>query len=277
MLALLALVLAAPPTLVHRRAERFTTEIELTVRADVPAAEVDAAFAAVLAECDRLDALVSEWRPDTAVSRLNRAAGGEAVPVPAELMGLLKTAVELGALTEGAFDPTFATLADLWRLKPAADFRPPDAAVVNARLSAVGIRHLILDEAAGTARLDDARTRLGLGGIAKGYAVERAVALLRARGLTDFCLRAGGELYCAGDKAPGVPWTVGVRDPTPPSPPAAITSASASTAACAITTSSTCAPASPPAACARSRSSRAGRPRPTPCPPASSCSASSAA
>ncbi|MCA9557745.1 MAG: FAD:protein FMN transferase [Myxococcales bacterium] len=213
MLALLAVVLAAPPALVHRRAERFTTEIELTVRADVPAAQVDAAFAAVLAECDRLDALVSEWRPDTAVSRLNRSAGGDAVAVPAELMGLLKTAVELAALTEGAFDPTFATLADLWRLKPAADFRPPDAAVVKARLPAVGFRHLILDEAAGTARLDDARTRIGLGGIAKGYAVERAVALLRARGLTDFCLRAGGELYCAGDKAPGVPWTVGVRDP----------------------------------------------------------------
>ena len=206
--------LAAPPPLVHHRAQRFTTEVDLTTLFGRPdAATVDAAFAQVLAELDRIDALVSEWRPDTVVSRINREAGGAPVAVPEELFDLLQRARGLAELTEGAFDPTFATLAHLWRLQPAADFRPPAAAAVTALLPAVGYAHLELDAKAHTARLSDARTRIGLGAIAKGYAVERAVALLRAAGVTDFCLRIGGELYCAGRKAPGAPWTVGVRDP----------------------------------------------------------------
>ncbi len=141
--------------------------------------------------------------------------GGGAVKVPDELFALLERGQALSELTGGAFDPTFATLADLWPLR-SPTFRPPDPAVVEARLPSVGYRHLTLDPTKRTARLDDPRTRLGLGAIAKGYAVERAAALLRGRGFASFCLRIGGELYCAGEKAPGRPWTVGVRDPRDP-------------------------------------------------------------
>ncbi|MEZ4464403.1 MAG: FAD:protein FMN transferase [bacterium] len=178
-----------------------------------PESQIDDAFATVLAEFDRIDALASEWRPDTPIARLN-AHAGEAVEVPDELFALLERTLGLCAVTEGGFDPTFKTLAALWPLKDPT-FRPPTAEQIAALLPAVGYAHLVLDPTARTARLTDARTRVGLGGIAKGYAVERAVAILRGAGLADFCLRVGGELYCAGDKR-GVPWQVGVRDPRDP-------------------------------------------------------------
>lgn len=201
----------APPRLVTRSAERFTTEVLLTaVAGQVSPAALDAAFAAVLAEFDRLDALLSEWRPDTPISRLN-AAGGRPVPVPAEALALLQIALDLAAVTQGGFDPTFATLAGLWRFDGTTP--RPTAEQIAARLPAVGYRHLRLDAAAGTAQLTDPATRIGLGAIAKGYAVDRARALLAERGVRDFCLKVGGELYCAGEKAPGQPWVVGVRHP----------------------------------------------------------------
>ncbi|MCA9545795.1 MAG: FAD:protein FMN transferase [Myxococcales bacterium] len=210
-----SLAVAAPgPPLASRDARRFTTEVKLTVvEAKVPATTLDAAFAAVLAEFDRLDALLSEWRPDTPIARLN-AAGGQAVPMPAEAMGVLETARLLAEVTRGGFDPTFATLADLWRFDGKTP-RPSEAAVA-ARLPAVGYTHLALDPRAGTARLTDPRTRIGLGAIAKGYAVARARDLLRARGIDAFCLKVGGELYCAGEKGPGQPWTVGIQHPRDP-------------------------------------------------------------
>lgn len=200
--------------LATRDAMRFTTDVQLTIIVGAePAEQVDAAFAAVLAEFDRIDALASEWRADTPVARLN-AHAGEAVEVPEELYGLFERAVGLSEVTHGGFDPTFKTLAGLWPLRDPA-FRPPTPAQIAALLPAVGIDHIELDPKAHTIRLTDPRTQVGLGGIAKGYAVERAVTILRASGLKAFCLRVGGELYCAGDKH-GTPWQVGVRDPRDP-------------------------------------------------------------
>jgi thiamine biosynthesis lipoprotein len=175
---------------------------------------LDPAFQAVLTEFDRLDALLSEWRPDTPISKLN-AAQTAPVPMPAEAMGLLQTALDLAQVTQGGFDPTFATLSDLWRFKPGAP--RPSQAHLSQRLPAVGHRHLILDPRTQTARLDHPQTRIGLGAIAKGYAVARANQILRAHQLKNYCLKVGGELYCAGEKAPGTPWIVGVQHPRDPS------------------------------------------------------------
>ena len=216
---LLVLVgLAAPPPavpLAHRNATRFTTKVTLTVPATLSAARVDAAFARVLAEFDRLDGLLSEWRPDSPISKLN-AAQGAWTPLPPEAFALLQEARRLTALTEGGFDPTFKTLSGLWRFDDDATFTRPSQADIDARLAALGAARLELDAAQRAARLTHPQTQLGLGGIAKGYAVERAAALLRDHDVLAFCLGVGGETYCAGEKAPGVPWVVGVRDPRDP-------------------------------------------------------------
>jgi thiamine biosynthesis lipoprotein len=195
-----------------REAERYTTKVTLTVsRRGEAAAAIDRAFALVLAELDRIDALFSEWRPDTPVSALNRRAGEGPVEVPAEVFAILEQAAAFAKLTEGAFDPTFKTLAPLWRFRD-PQFSPPTLQEVSALLPATGIGRLRLNAKATTAALTDRRTQLGLGGVVKGYALERSVRILRREGLKDFCLRIGGDLYCAGDKA-GRPWVVGVRHP----------------------------------------------------------------
>lgn len=214
-LTLIGALLAPPPTLVHRKGRAFTTDVVLTVpKGHVERGALDAGFAAVLGEFARIDAVFSEWRPETSVSALNAAAG---VPVkqPPEVLKVLGVGVAIAELSHGAFDPTFKTFSAAWPLK-AAGFRPPTEGTLAPLRAAAGYTQIIVDSNSGTVRLGHRATRIGLGGIAKGYAVERAVELLRGRGISAFCLRVGGELYCSGEKAPGMPWTVGIQDPRDP-------------------------------------------------------------
>lgn len=171
---------------------------------DGSGAEAERVFAVIR----EVEASASEWRPETPIGRLNRAAGsGERVALPAEVEALLRTSVELARKTDGAFDPTWAALWSLW------DFsrpRLPSPAERAAAVAHVGWSRLELGE--GWARLPEAGMAVGLGGIAKGWALDRAAALLRAAGHRDFLLVAGGQVYAGGLKD-GRPWQVGVRDP----------------------------------------------------------------
>jgi thiamine biosynthesis lipoprotein len=168
----------------------------------------DAAFR----EVDRLEAMLSEWRAETPIARLNAQAGGEPVQMPAEALRLLAQSVALGEATGGAFDVTWAALRGVWDFQRRPPRLPARGAFEVAR-ALVDYRGLQIDHAAGTARLGRPGAAVGLGGIAKGYAIDRATAVLRARGLTAFVVDGGGDLYLAGEKAPGVPWSVGVRHP----------------------------------------------------------------
>lgn len=170
-------------------------------------ADADAAFALF----EKLEALWSTWRPQSEISRLNRDAGQAPVHVAPETLAVLRAAERASQRSSGLFDITFASL-QLWHFDE--DLKPtvPSPEAVAARLPLVDHRHVILDDAASTAFIDRAGTRVDLGGIGKGFAVDLVVALLRARGLHDFVIKAGGDLYCAGTRGPR-PWIVGVRDP----------------------------------------------------------------
>ncbi len=203
-----------PPQLVHRKGTAFTTDVVLTIpEGTIESAALDAAFKLVLDEFFRIDALFSEWRAQTPISRLN-AAAGKPVALPPEVARVLRIGVTIAKLTHGAFDPTFKTYAGVWALK-ATDFRPPSAEQLAPLRRAAGYQQIHFQ--GDVARLGHRETRIGMGGIAKGHAVDRAVKLLKKQGLKTFCLRVGGELYCAGEKAPGLPWTVGIQDPRDPS------------------------------------------------------------
>jgi thiamine biosynthesis lipoprotein len=116
------------------------------------------------------------------------------------------------------WDPaiTFETLHGLWKFDQDLDPHPPSAAQVRERLKYVGYRHVKLDSAAMTVFLDESHVRIGLGGIAKGYAVDRASKVLLDAGLISFYVQAGGDLYTHGNKPDGSPWIAGVRDPRGP-------------------------------------------------------------
>ena len=170
------------------------------------------AFAAVFAEFDRLDALLSVWKPGSDVERLNAAPPGVPVPVRTETREVLAAAAQVSDWTDGAFDVTFGALAEVWKFDHDQDNRVPTAAEIAARLPRVDYRTLVLDEGRGTVTRTAPGVRVHLGGIGKGYAVDRAVAILRAAGLVDFLVQAGGDLYVAGT-AGGTPWRLGIQDP----------------------------------------------------------------
>jgi len=184
-------------------------------------AAVRAAMAEISGEFNRLEALWSTFVPSSDLARLN-TAGGKAVPIAPETMAVLQRAIEGSRQTGGLFDVTFAPLGELWRFDtppgshaPARLERVPTQAEVQQRLARVGWRGLLLDPAAGTARLARPGMAVHVGGIGKGAAVDRAVTLLRAKGYTSFAVQAGGDLYLAGRNGMR-PWRVGIAHPRKP-------------------------------------------------------------
>lgn len=163
----------------------------------------------VLDEYRRVDSVMSTYRDDSAVSRVNRDAAAAPVRVSAELFGLVGRALELSEASGGAFDITYDSVGRLY------DFRAgqrPDAAEIDASLGAVDYRHVVLDAQARTIALREPGVRINLGGIAKGHAVERGAALLAEAGVEHAFLSAGGDTRVIGDRR-GQPWIVGIRHP----------------------------------------------------------------
>ena len=171
-----------------------------------------AAFEEVFAEFDRLESLMSVWREDSDVLRVNAAAGGDAVTVSPEVIEVLQLARQISEWTNGKFDITFGALSDLWRFDHDQDNVIPDPADIAGRLPLVAWELIEVNEGARTVRLLRAGMRMHLGGIGKGFAVDRGAEILRAHGLNNFLIQAGGDLYVGGTPE-GRPWRLGIQDP----------------------------------------------------------------
>jgi FAD:protein FMN transferase len=207
---------ASPPAadLVERTHMTMGSELRLTAWTSDEAV-AGSAFSEVFAEFDRLDNLMSVWREGSDIQRLNDAAGDHAVSVSREVLEVLRIARQVSEWTGGKFDVTFGALSGLWKFDHDQDNVIPDRADVLKRLPLVDYRALEVDEGAGTAFLQKKGMRAHLGGIGKGYAVERSAAILRRRGLRDFMIQSGGDLYVSGRRGER-PWRVGIRDPRGP-------------------------------------------------------------
>lgn len=212
-LALALLLSAADDAVVSESRPAMGTLATVTIAGVGPEAAapgIEAAFAVFA----RVDWSMNEWRPDSPLSRLNAQAGGGWVPLPGDLCEALRLAKRGAERTRGLFDPTWAALAGLWRVD-GSDPAPPDRAALRRACALVDHRGLELRAAAAgacEARLVRPGMRVGLGGLAKGWALDTAARTLRSLGYADFLLQAGGDLYAAGRRG-GAPWPVGVRDP----------------------------------------------------------------
>lgn len=179
----------------------------------VDTAKTRAAFEAALTEIKRIETSMTTWRPDSEVSRINLAAGKSAVAVGDETFAVIKESVHTSEISEGTFDITFHTLHGLWKFDEDLDPHPPTDKDIKKRLAFLGWQNIKLDEAKKSVMLTKAETQISLGGIAKGYAVDKAAAALSAAGLTSFFVQAGGDLYAKGKKPDGTDWQAGIRDP----------------------------------------------------------------
>ncbi len=170
--------------------------------------EAETAVELAFHEVARIETLMSEWLPDSPISQINAAAGKHPVEVPAEVSAILRRALDYGARTEGAFDVTWRGMGSIWRFDDGFTVPSPEA-VERARRN-VDYRALHVD--GNLVYLDRAGMSIGLGGIAKGYAVDRAAELLRMSGFPNSLVAGAGDILASGTKV-GTPWRLGVQDP----------------------------------------------------------------
>lgn len=176
--------------------------------------EADAAKAAksVFDEMRRLDAEMTTWTKEGETAQINAAAGVKPVKVSDEELEVIERAVDISKRSGGVFDITVEAFRGLWKFDEDMDGSLPDPADVQKRLAKIGWKDIIINHKAKTVFLRRKGMAITLGGIAKGYAVDKCVALLEKQGFTDFMVQAGGDMYIAGSKG-AEPWVVGIRDP----------------------------------------------------------------
>ena len=199
--------------LVHRTVPLMGTVAELAVPARSESGARQALNAAV-AELHRIEALMTRYRTDSDVGRFNQAALGAPVPVSPETGEVIRAALGWAETSGGAFDPTLERLTRLWD-PTRVDAPPDDTSIRAARVG--GWRELDVETGAGgTKLLRVPGSALDLGGIAKGYGVDRAASVLREHGVFRGLVNVGGDLMALGDGPGGRPWRIGVRDPARP-------------------------------------------------------------
>lgn len=175
---------------------------------------MEAAFELAFEEVRRLDRMLSNYRPDSELSQVNRWAADGPVPVSDELFGLLQACVEYSRRSEGAFDITVGRLMKTWGFYRGSG-RMPHRAEMRGALAQVGYRHLVLDASTRTVRFAVRGLEIDPGGIGKGYAVDRMATILKQNGVSSAFLSAGGSSLYAIGAPPGEPkgWRVDIKHP----------------------------------------------------------------
>lgn len=185
------------------------TSVNLTMVCDTDRA--GPAAGAAFSEIERIEKLMSPVKPESDVYRLNREGSVGPVKVSKETYDLLKRSVDISAETDGCFDITFAALEDLWNYKD-RNFRPPSAAAVAARLPQVGSKKILFTPDGRAVSFTRPGMKIGMGAIAKGFAVMKGVQALREKGVKAGIVDAGGDLQVFGKKFFS-PWVTGLRHP----------------------------------------------------------------
>ena len=173
--------------------------------AELAAATVEDVFQ----EAHRIDRLMSTYKDESEITNINRNAAAAPVQAGAELFALIERSLQISELTSGAFDITYDSVGRHY------DFRSgqrPDEATVAAERQNIDYHLVEIDKRHRTVRFGRPGVRINLGGIAKGYVVERGIAIIRSRGIRHAIVTAGGDSRLLGDRR-GRPWMVGIRDP----------------------------------------------------------------
>jgi len=168
---------------------------------------------AAFAEIQKVDELMSDYKSDSEISEVNQDAFRRAVKISESTYEVLQRSVEISNLTDGAFDITVGPLVDLLRRAEKKDVTPGEDEIARAK-SKAGFEKLILDQKNRTARFAIDGMRLDLGGIAKGYAVDKAIQAMQKAGAVGGMVDIGGDIRCFGRALQGKShWLIGLQDP----------------------------------------------------------------
>jgi len=174
--------------------------------------DFDSTFDKAFSAIDSVDNIANIYKDDSEISRLNRAAFKAPVMVSKDLFLLINDSKIIYKESDGAFDITVAPLAELWKPYKGRD-SIPDKESIKEVLSLVGSDKLILDQQKQTVSFKKEGMKIDLSAIAKGYAVDKAIAAVRSCGFDSAMVNAGGDLFCLGKRGFLFFWRIGIQDP----------------------------------------------------------------
>lgn len=197
---------------VYKRQAALMGSVFEIILIEKDSSQADIYFNQVITEIERIENLISEWRPHTQVSEVNRNAGIQPVKVDTELFELTKRAIAYSEQSTGAFDISIAALDKIWKFDGSMDTLPSESAILKS-IENVGYKNILLDSTNSTIFLQKKGMKIGFGSIGKGYAADKGRELLQSLGVTGGIVNASGDLSCWGTQPNGKPWAVGVSNP----------------------------------------------------------------
>lgn len=174
--------------------------------------EADRLIEAAIAEIDRIERLISSWDQASETTLVNRMAGKQPVKVSKELYDLVFRAKAIAQLTDGAFDPTYASVDKIWTFD-GRSIQQPKAEIISATVAKIGFEKLVFDPLENSLYLPLQGMKIGFGAIGKGYAADRVKSLLQKQGVTAGIVNASGDMSAWGSQPNGKTWQVGLVNP----------------------------------------------------------------
>ncbi len=165
-----------------------------------------------VAEIQRIEKLISSWDANSETSAINKNAGVQAVKVSPELFTLIERAIRISELTDGAFDISYASMDRIWHFDGSMTEMPSEETIA-ASVAKVGYKNIVLDKAASTVFLQKEGMKIGFGAIGKGYAADKAKALLMSKGVSAGIINASGDMNTWGKQPDGSYWKVAITNP----------------------------------------------------------------
>jgi thiamine biosynthesis lipoprotein len=167
---------------------------------------------AVIAEITRIEYLISDWKPNTQVSEINRNAGIQPVKVDREVFELTQRAIQFSEVTNGGFDISFAAMDRIWKFDGSMT-EMPSAEAIKKSVEKVGYKNIILDSVQSTIFLKLKGMKIGFGALGEGYATDKCRTMMRAKGIEAGIINGSGDMSTWGKQPNGKDWNIGITNP----------------------------------------------------------------
>ena len=195
----------------HRNLKLMGSGFQITVVVK-DSTEANRAINLAVNEISRIEKLISSWDPDSETSEINLNAGIKPVKVSQELYSLIERAINISSLTDGAFDISYASMDKIWNFDGSMK-KMPSNEEIKSSVSKVGFQNIILDAENTSVFLKEKGMKIGFGAIGKGYAADKAKALLQENKVQAGIINASGDMNTWGRQPNGKEWTVAITNP----------------------------------------------------------------